>query len=141
MDYRFPFRLMSRWTTLYLYNYLRGFYADPSRPSGANNLWLENTAMPDVLWELAGTRSAVFSENSEDGIVARSLEHFEVIREGFLSEEEFERVVRDITNFLEYIGEPIQLERRALGVRVIAFLLIFLVIAYMLKREIWRGVH
>ena len=30
---------------------------------------------------------------------------------------------------------------RALGVRVIAFLLIFLVIAYMLKREIWRDVH
>ena len=44
----------------YLYNYLRGFYADPSRPTGANNLWLENTAMPDVLWELGGTRWAGF---------------------------------------------------------------------------------
>ena len=97
--------------------------------------------MPDVLWELAGTRSAVFSESTEDGVVTRSLEHFEVLREGSLSEDEFDQAVRDITNFLEYIGEPIQLERRALGVRVIAFLLIFLVIAYMLKREIWRGVH
>ena len=125
----------------YLYNYLRGFYADPARPTGSNNLWLENTAMPDVLWELAGTRSAVFSERTENGVVTRSLEHFEMIREGALSEDEFDQVVRDIINFLEYIGEPIQLERRALGVRVIAFLLIFLVIAYMLKREIWRGVH
>ena len=125
----------------YLYNYLRGFYADPARPTGSNNLWLESTAMPDVLWELAGTRSAVFSESTEDGVVTRSLEHFEVIREGSLSEDEFDQAVRDIINFLEYIGEPIQLERRALGVRVIAFLLIFLVIAYMLKREIWRGVH
>ena len=125
----------------YLYNYLRGFYADSARPTGSNNLWLENTAMPDVLWELAGTRSAVFSESAEDGVVTRSLEHFEMIREGSLSEDEFDQVVRDIANFLEYIGEPIQLERRALGVRVIAFLLIFLVIAYMLKREIWRGVH
>ena len=68
-------------------------------------------------------------------------DHLEVIRAGSLNEEEFDQVLRDITNFLEYIGEPIQLERRALGVRVIAFLLIFLVIAYMLKREIWRGVH
>ena len=124
----------------YLYNYLRGFYADPSRPTGSNNLWLENTAMPDVLWELGGTRSAVFSEATGDGVVTRSLEHFEVIRAGSLSEAEFDQVVRDITNFLEYIGEPIQLARRALGVRVIAFLLIFLVIAYMLKREIWRDV-
>ena len=125
----------------YLYNYLRGFYADPSRPTGSNNLWLENTAMPDVLWELGGIRSAAFSETAEDGVVTRSLEHFETIRQGSLSEDEFEQVVRDITNFLEYIGEPIQLERRALGVRVIAFLLIFLVIAYMLKREVWRDVQ
>ena len=58
-------------------------------------------------------------------MIMRSLDHFEVIREGSLSEDEYERVIRDITNFLEYIGEPIQLERRALGVRVIAFLLIF----------------
>lgn len=125
----------------YLYNYMRGFYADPSRPTGSNNLWLENTAMPDVLWELGGIRSAAFSETAEDGVVTRSLERFETIRQGSLSEDEFEQVVRDITNFLEYIGEPIQLERRALGVRVIAFLLIFLVIAYMLKGEIWRGVQ
>ena len=97
--------------------------------------------MPDVLWEMGGTRSAVFSEHSEDGVVTRSLDHFEVIREGSLSEDEYDQVIVDITNFLEYIGEPIQLERRALGVRVIAFLLIFLVISYMLKREIWRGVH
>ena len=125
----------------YLYNYLRGFYADPSRPTGSNNLWLENTAMPDVLWELGGTRSAVFSEHDDDGTVTRALDHFEVIREGALSEGEYDGMVRDITNFLEYIGEPVQLERRALGVRVIAFLLIFLVIAYMLKREIWRDLE
>ena len=125
----------------YLYNYLRGFYADPSTPTGANNLWLENTAMPDVLWELGGIRRAVFSETGSDGVVTRTLDGFEVIREGALSADEFNRVLLDIVNFLEYIGEPIQLERRSLGVRVIAFLLIFLVIAYMLKREIWRGVH
>ena len=63
-----------------------------------------------------------------------------MVREGTLSEEEFDRVVRDIVNFLDYIGEPVQLERRALGIRVIAFLLIFLLISYMLKREIWKDV-
>ena len=62
------------------------------------------------------------------------------MREGTLSEDEFDQVVRDIVNFLDYIGEPVQLERRALGVRVIAFLLVFLVLSYMLKREIWKDV-
>ena len=48
-------------------------------------------------------------------------------------------MVRDIVNFLDYIGEPIKREREALGIRVIGFLLVFLLIAYHLKREIWKG--
>ena len=49
--------------------------------------------------------------------------------------------MRDIVNFLDYIGEPMQLQREALGIRVIGFLLLFLVLSYMLKREIWKDVH
>ena len=49
-------------------------------------------------------------------------------------------VVRDIVNFLDYIGEPIKRERQQLGIRVIGFLLVFLLIAYMLKKEIWKDV-
>ena len=123
-----------------IYNYLRGFYIDESAPTGSNNLFLENTAMPHVLWELGGINRAVFTEIEVDGILTRSLDHLEVVREGTLSAEEFDQVVRDIVNFLDYIGEPMQLERRALGVRVIAFLLVFLVLSYMLKREIWKDV-
>ena len=123
-----------------IYNYLRGFYIDESTPTGSNNLWLENTAMPDVLWELGGTKAAVFEDVEVNGIPTRSLQRLEVVREGTLSEAEFDEVVRDIVNFLDYIGEPVQLERRALGTRVIAFLLIFLLISYMLKREIWKDV-
>jgi ubiquinol-cytochrome c reductase cytochrome c1 subunit len=63
------------------------------------------------------------------------------VRPGTLEAAQFDAVVRDIVNFLDYVGEPMQLERRALGIRVIAFLLIFLVISYMLKREIWKDVH
>ncbi|NIW24737.1 MAG: cytochrome c1, partial [Gammaproteobacteria bacterium] len=42
--------------------------------------------------------------------------HFEVDRPGTLSEAEFDAVVRDIVNFLDYIGEPMQVERQALGI-------------------------
>jgi ubiquinol-cytochrome c reductase cytochrome c1 subunit len=126
-------------STDYLYNFLRGFYADESTPTGANNLWLANTAMPNVFWELQGVRSLVAEEH--EAAEAPTAPHFEIVRPGTLEAAQFDAVVRDIVNFLDYVGEPMQLERRALGIRVIAFLLIFLVISYMLKREIWKDVH
>jgi ubiquinol-cytochrome c reductase cytochrome c1 subunit len=42
---------------------------------------------------------------------------------------------------LSYIGEPVQMERKALGVKVIIFLLFFFVVAIMLKKEYWKDVH
>ena len=68
-------------------------------------------------------------------------EGFETVKPGELTEAEFDEVVRDIVNFLDYIGEPIKREREALGIRVIGFLLVFLLIAYLLKKEIWKDVH
>ena len=126
--------------TDYLYNFLRGFYQDDSALSGANNLWLANTAMPHVLWELQGIRRAVFVDTQVNGVAVPTFEHFEPVSPGTLDEAEYDGLVRDIVTFLDYIGEPMQLERRALGVRVIGFLLVFLLIAYMLKREIWKDV-
>ena len=67
-------------------------------------------------------------------------ERFETVRPGELSTEDFDEVVRDIVNFLDYIGEPIKRERQQLGIRVIGFLLVFLLIAFMLKKEIWKDV-
>lgn len=120
----------------YIYNFLRGFYADSSTLTGANNLWLNNTAMPHVLWQLQGIRAPVATAEAESGAL-----HLETVRAGELSAAAFDDVVRDIVNFLDYIGEPMQLQREALGVRVIGFLLLFLVLSYMLKREIWKDVH
>ena len=98
---------------------------------------LPGTAMPHVLWELQGTQQAVFTNDPEHGQV---FEGFEMARPGTLNVEEFDDVVRDIVNFLDYIGEPIKRERQQLGIRVIGFLLVFLLIAYMLKKEIWKDV-
>ena len=123
--------------TDYLYNFLRGFYADDSTLTGANNLWLDNTAMPHVLWQLQGIRRATETGEAESGGTL----HLETVRAGELSAAQYDDVVRDIVNFLDYIGEPMQVERQALGIRVIGFLLLFLVLSYMLKREIWKDVH
>jgi ubiquinol-cytochrome c reductase cytochrome c1 subunit len=124
--------------TDYLYTFLRSFYSDESRPTGVDNVVLPGTAMPHVLWELQGLQSAVF-EHDESG--AEHLVGFETLIPGTLNEDEYDGVVRDIVNFLAYIGEPMQLERQRLGVRVIAFLLVLLLISYLLKKEIWRDVE
>jgi ubiquinol-cytochrome c reductase cytochrome c1 subunit len=124
--------------TDYIYTFLHSFYASPSRPTGADNIVLPNTAMPAVLWELQGIQRAKF-EKDEHGM--EKFEGFETVTPGALSPMEFDQVIRDIVNFLDYIGEPVQRERQALGIRVIAFLLVFLLIAHMLKKEIWKDVE
>jgi len=40
-----------------------------------------------------------------------------------------------------YMGEPIQLERKSLGVKVLIFLFIFGIVAYLMKKEYWKDVH
>jgi len=123
--------------TDYIYTFLRSFYAAPGRPTGVDNTVLPGTAMPHVLWQLQGTQRAVFHTDEHN---AQVFEQFEMATPGELAVGEFDEVVRDIVNFLDYISEPIKRERQQLGVRVIGFLLVFLLIAYMLKKEVWKDV-
>ena len=50
-------------------------------------------------------------------------------------------MARDLTAFLSYIGEPIQMERQRLGLWVLLFIAVFFVLAYLLKKEYWKDVH
>ncbi len=124
----------------YLYNFLHGFYLDPSRPTGVNNVALPNAAMPHVLWELQGLQRAVFVEEEHDGRKEQVFKGFNQVTPGKLGAEEYDQFVRDLVNFLAYVGEPIQLERQRLGVWVLVFLLVFGILAYLLKQEIWKDV-
>lgn len=128
--------------TDYLYSFLRSFYQDPSRPTGMNNLVLPGTSMPHVLWDLQGTQAAVYDGESdaEHNAVHKKFKGFELARTGSLSPQEYDEFVRDTVNFLDYVGEPVQLQRRSLGVRVLGFLLVFFVLAYLLKKEYWKDV-
>ena len=126
----------------WIYSYLKSFYVDPKSFTGSNNLVLPNAAMPDVLWQLHGMQKPVFrSEKGEDGGGFQSFDHFEQVSQGQLSPEQYDQVAMDLTNFLSYIAEPVQLERRDLGLKVIGFLILFFLFAYLLKREIWKDVH
>ena len=129
----------------YLYQFLKTFYLDSGRPTGVNNLALENAAMPQVLADLQGTQKAVFVlEKKDEGNGAqmvRVFDHFEQVSPGRMSAAEFDEFVRDTVNFLDYVGEPVRAQREALGLWVVLFLLVFTGFAWALKKEIWKDVH
>jgi ubiquinol-cytochrome c reductase cytochrome c1 subunit len=132
--------------TNYLYQFLKTFYVDPSRQTGANNLRLPATAMPHVLSELEGVKRAVFRDDmikGEGGQFSHEqvFDHFEMVAPGRLSAAEYDAFVRDTVNFLDYVSEPTQAARRALGVWVVLFLLVFTWLAWLVKREYWKDVH
>ena len=112
----------------WIYSYLHGFYKDESRPFGVNNTIFPLVGMPHVLEGLQG-----LPVKQEDGTL--------VATGGVLSAEEYDQVVRDITGYLVYSGDPVKLERERLGWWVLGFLFIFFIVAYLLKKEYWKDVH
>jgi ubiquinol-cytochrome c reductase cytochrome c1 subunit len=127
--------------TDYVYTFLRSFYLDPAKATGVNNLALPGTAMPHVLWTLQGYQEAVWEgEMDEQGVAQKHFKEFNLASLGSMTAEEFDEFVRDTVNFLEYIAEPAQMQRRSLGFPVIAFLIVFTLIAWALKKEFWKDV-
>ncbi|HKZ73059.1 MAG TPA: cytochrome c1, partial [Steroidobacteraceae bacterium] len=132
--------------TDYLYRFLKTFYVDPSKPTGVNNLALESTSMPHVLSELEGLKRAVFRDVEAAGeggetITLREFERFEALAPGRMQATEYDAFVRDTVNFLDYVSEPAQVARRALGVWVVLFLIVFTWLAWLLKKDYWKDVH
>jgi ubiquinol-cytochrome c reductase cytochrome c1 subunit len=126
----------------YLYSYMKGFYADKTRPWGVNNLYLPSAAMPHVLQALQGSQKPVFkNEPDGHGSARMVLVGVAAMTPGALKPEEYDQFVRDIVNFLDYAGEPVKEKRQSMGVFVTLFLLVFFVFAYLLKKEYWKDVH
>jgi ubiquinol-cytochrome c reductase cytochrome c1 subunit len=126
----------------YLYSFLLSFYADESKPNGVNNLAFPDTAMPHVLWELQGWQRPVYeTEVDIRGKKHQVFKGFELVAPGSMNEADYRAMVRDLVNFLVYLGEPAQLVRTKIGIWVIVYLIIFLVLAYQLKKDYWKDVH
>lgn len=138
----------------WVYNYLKSFYIDESRPLGWNNTVFPGASMPHVLWELQGIQhpkteakhknAAGEEEPCHKGeYQGRCITGFEIpeSQKGRLSPEEFDRTARDITAFLAYVGEPGAMKRESVGVWAVLFLAFFTFLAYLVKVEYWRDVH
>ena len=125
----------------WLYTYLRSFYVDPFRPTGVNNLVFPDVGMPNVLGSLQGTQKAVYKTETRQGVEVEYVDHLELAQPGSMSPEEFDQFLADLVNFMVYLAEPVQNERKSLGIKVLIFLVIFFVFAYLLKKEYWKDVH
>jgi len=127
----------------YIYRFLKTFYSDPSRATRSDNLAYPTTAMPAVLSDLEGVKAAVYRDlkGGAGGATEKVFDHFETISPGYLTPEQFDGFVRDTVNFLDYVGEPAQIERRSIGLWVVLFLLLLSAMAYALKKEYWKDVH
>ena len=123
----------------WVYTYLKSFYLDESRPLGWNNKLFPNASMPNPLWEMQGLQHAEYGKPDSTG--ERPVESLKVTQPGSVPPQEYDRAVRDITNFLEYAGEPAALKRQGIGVWAILFLAVLALLAYLLKQEYWRDVH
>jgi len=150
----------------WIYSYLKGFYADPTRPMGVNNTVFPNVGMPHVLWELQGVQNPIYKyEVHQEGHTVASfdteaeadaylkehqggeyrlervVEGLEETQSGSLTPAEYDQVARDLATFLTYISEPMKLERQRMGVWVVLFLVVFSVLAYLMKKEWWKDIH
>lgn len=125
----------------WLYTYLRSFYIDPTRPTGMNNTVFPSVGMPNVVWELQGLQKAVHKTEERDGMKFEVIDHLELVSPGSMSKKEYDAFATDLVNFMVYMSEPAQLQRKALGWKVLIFLAGFFVVAYLLKKEYWKDVH
>jgi len=125
----------------WLYTYMRSFYRDPSAKTGWNNTVFPNVAMPHVLWEQQGDQALQVTERMDPntGDVKRT-QRLVLDRPGKLAPVAYDQQVADLVNYLAYMAEPGQADRKMWGILVLFFLAGFFVLALLLKTEYWKDV-
>lgn len=119
----------------WIYSYMRAFYKDSSRPWGVNNLVFPDVGMPHILLSLQGLQ--VLKEGKHDDGLDKILD---LVENGELSKNEYNNLVTDLVAFLSYVGEPIQVERYNLGIKVLIYLIVLIGFLFFLKREFWKDI-
>ncbi|MDG4868208.1 cytochrome c1 [Guyparkeria sp. 1SP6A2] len=125
----------------WLYTYLVSFYEDPDTMWGVNNAVFPLVSMPHVFAAQQGLKQPVYETTGEGEGARKTLVGLESpARPGTMTEEAFERKMKDLTAYMVYMSEPAALKRHQYGPYVLAFLLIFMLVMYLLKREYWRDI-
>ncbi len=113
----------------WLYAYLRNFYRDKETLSGWNNKVFPNVSMPNVFANVQG-----IYELDEDNKT-------KLIKSGSMNPKEFDLMINDLVNFMDFMADPDRPERYRSGFLILSFLMILLVFSYNLYREYWNDIH
>ena len=127
----------------YLYTYLRTYYRDETKPTGWNNLAFPSVGMPHALWELQGQRAAKFEEVKDAHDPSKTTHRFvgfEQLSPGTMSPTQYDEAVADLVAYMNWMAEPVLMQRVRLGVWVLIFLSIFTLIAWRLNAAYWKDV-
>lgn len=124
----------------WLYTYLHSFYQDTKRPTGVNNLLVQDTAMPNIVAPYQGDQVLVEHPVADFLHQVEWYDLLKLTKQGTLSPEEFDKTTADLVNFLAYAAEPYHIEQQRIGWWVLGFLVILFVMMYKLKKEYWKDV-
>jgi ubiquinol-cytochrome c reductase cytochrome c1 subunit len=124
----------------WLYTYMRTFYRDPKSPTGWNNAAFPQVAMPHALWTLQGERSLDVIKTKDKSGHETTEYKWTQLAPGTQDTVQYDTTVRDLVNFLVYMGEPAANDRKRIGIWALFVLGILFVFAYALKKEYWKDV-
>lgn len=125
----------------WLYTYLRTFYRDETTATGWNNAVFPSVAMPHVLWKLQGERALEVTAPAGHPGHEEVERHWKQLTPGMQGEVEYDRTVRDLVNYLVYMGEPAAQSRKSIGIVVLFVLSVLFVLAYAMKKAFWKDVR
>lgn len=124
----------------WLYTFLRSFHRDDASPTGWNNTVFKNVGMPNPLHDLQGTQILTKAGEKEEHGKKVSVMKLAVDRPGTMNQMEYDLFIKDLVNYLTYMGEPARPARTQLGVIVLLFLVIAFFATLWLKNEYWKDV-
>ena len=127
----------------YVYTYMRTFYRDDTKATGWNNMAFPDVAMPNVLWQLQGQRTARFVDEKDEHDptkVEHRFEGFDRLTPGTLDEHAYDETVGDLVAYLQWMGEPAQEKRVRIGVWVLLFLGVLTICTWRLNASYWKDV-
>ena len=128
----------------YIFSYLNDFYRDETRPTGWNNRYWPNTAMPHVLWEEQGTMVPVYKDlpdPADHSKMIPTIVDFSQVTAGKKNEAEYAQLTHDITNFLFWAAEPDRQSRHLIGYFILALLAVLAFLASKLSKNYWKDIH
>ncbi|MDP2254084.1 MAG: cytochrome c1, partial [Thiobacillus sp.] len=102
-----------------------------------NNTVFDKVGMPHVMSDLQGEMAPRFKTEGGHQVIER----LELVKPGSMALAEYDAMVGDLVNYLVWMGEPAQIQRKQLGIIVLIFLSVFFVVAYYLKKEFWKDIH